>query len=304
MKMMIRHSTIIAIVCAAGLQLAAAEMSGKSAAIQAAADGEEFSITTSPAAAREKERNEQIDIYRQVCKGDDGAKKKWNDLSSGQRTLLLSQLAVKNEQSEPRKLAIQELATMSPKDDPDKSSVVALARVAVAEKDAGLRTIARNGLIARQDDCAPALLEAALHNSDAVIHSNTIAALRGIGGPRVFEVVIEHWRESAGPGPRDHIFSGQQRSYVKDYDVAGAVYAPIVSSFMTGVVLDCKMEHYEGDSYKYWIHEIAPEDAKVADNPAAWQKWLDKERPKLADEAKKKRATAVAALSGKDLDNE
>ena len=196
------------------LPCGAAEVSGKAAA----AESEEFSITTSPAATREIERNEKIDIYRQVCGGDAAAKKKWNDLSSGERTLLLSQLAVKNEQTEPRKLALQELAAMSPKDDPDKSSVVALARVAVAEKDVALRILARNGLVARQDDCAPALLEAALHNTDAVIHSNTVAALRAIGGPRVFEVIIEHWRESAGPGPRDHIFSGQQRSYIKDYD--------------------------------------------------------------------------------------
>jgi hypothetical protein len=273
-------------------------------AAQAAAENDEISIAASPAAVREVERNEKIDIYRQVCKGDDEARKKWNDLSSGQRTLLLSHLAIKNEQSEPRKLAIQALAKMSPSDDPDKTSVVALARVAVAEKDASLRALARNGLIARQDDCTPALLEAVLHNADADIHSNAIAALRGIGGPRIFEVIIEHWRESAGPGPRGHIFSGQQRSYIKDYDVSGAVYQPVVSSFLTGVVLDCKMEHYEGDSYKYWIHEIAPDDAKIADNPAAWQKWLDKERPKLADEAKKKRAAAVAALNGKDLDNE
>jgi hypothetical protein len=304
--MIIRYVAVPALLCAAGFQFSAAAMgvSSTGVAAVAATDGDEISITTTPAAARVAERNERVDLYRQVCSGDADAKKKWNDMSSAQRTLSLAELAVKNEQTDSRKQAITELALMAPKDDPEKSSVVALARVAVAEKNVELRALARNGLIARQDECAPALLEAALHHPDADVHANTIAALRGIGGPRIFEVLIEHWKESAGPGPRDHIFSGQQRSYVKDYDVAGAVYAPVVSSFLTGVVLDCKMEHMEGDLYRYWIHEVAPNDVKVSDTPEAWQKWLDKERPKLADEAKKKRATAVAALTGRDADNE
>jgi len=39
---------------------------------------------------------------------------------------------------------------------------------------------------------------------------------------------------------RSHILVAQQRSYIKDYDVSGEVFDPIISSFMTGVVLELK----------------------------------------------------------------
>jgi type II secretory pathway component GspD/PulD (secretin) len=39
---------------------------------------------------------------------------------------------------------------------------------------------------------------------------------------------------------RAHILVAQQRSYIKDYDVAGAVYDPVIASFMTGVVLEVR----------------------------------------------------------------
>jgi type II secretory pathway component GspD/PulD (secretin)/Flp pilus assembly protein TadD len=39
---------------------------------------------------------------------------------------------------------------------------------------------------------------------------------------------------------RSHILVAQQRSYIRDYDVAGAVYDPVISSFLTGVVLEVR----------------------------------------------------------------
>ena len=39
---------------------------------------------------------------------------------------------------------------------------------------------------------------------------------------------------------RSHILVAQQRSYIKDYDVAGAVYDPVIASFLTGVVLEVR----------------------------------------------------------------
>ena len=39
---------------------------------------------------------------------------------------------------------------------------------------------------------------------------------------------------------RSHVMVAQQRSYIKDYDVSGAVYDPVIGSFLTGVVLEVK----------------------------------------------------------------
>lgn len=39
---------------------------------------------------------------------------------------------------------------------------------------------------------------------------------------------------------RSHILVAQQRSYIKDYDVSGAVFDPVISSFLIGVVLEVK----------------------------------------------------------------
>ena len=39
---------------------------------------------------------------------------------------------------------------------------------------------------------------------------------------------------------RAHILVAQQRSYIKDYDVSGAVYDPVISSYLIGVVLEVK----------------------------------------------------------------
>jgi len=39
---------------------------------------------------------------------------------------------------------------------------------------------------------------------------------------------------------RSHVMVVNQRSYIKDYDVAGAVYDPVISSFLTGVVLEVR----------------------------------------------------------------
>jgi type II secretory pathway component GspD/PulD (secretin) len=39
---------------------------------------------------------------------------------------------------------------------------------------------------------------------------------------------------------RSHIMVAQQRSYIRDYDVAGAVYDPVISAFLVGVVLEVR----------------------------------------------------------------
>ncbi len=55
---------------------------------------------------------------------------------------------------------------------------------------------------------------------------------------------------------RSHILVAQQRSYIKDYDISGAVYDPVVSSFLTGVVLEVRPT--VSNDKKYITLELKP----------------------------------------------
>ena len=55
---------------------------------------------------------------------------------------------------------------------------------------------------------------------------------------------------------RAHILVAQQRSYIKDYDVSGAVFDPVISSFLTGVVLEVKPT--VSNDKKYITLELKP----------------------------------------------
>ncbi len=55
---------------------------------------------------------------------------------------------------------------------------------------------------------------------------------------------------------RSHILVANQRSYIKDYDVSGAVYDPVISSFLTGVVLEVKPT--VSNDKKYITLELRP----------------------------------------------
>jgi hypothetical protein len=116
--------------------------------------------------------------------------------------------------------------------------------------------------------------------------------MKDIGGPRIFEVIVEHWKEIWGASPRDHTFIGQQRSYIADYDVSGNSYDPVVKTFMTGVVLDAKVIKVEADLYYVWIRDVTGE-RNVAKDPAAWERWIAKENTRLAKEAEKLRDQAA-----------
>ncbi len=55
---------------------------------------------------------------------------------------------------------------------------------------------------------------------------------------------------------RSHILVAQQRSYIKDYDVSGAVFDPVISSFLTGVVLEVRPT--VSNDKKYITLELRP----------------------------------------------
>lgn len=256
---------------------------------------EDIRIAPTPQAAAKAERRDNLELYGRMLGGDPKARKAWKKLKQPQRTLAVADAAVTIACAD-RKQALVDLAFMSAGDDPDAAGLAALARVAVADKDGGLREFARNALIARNDPRAVKPLATALHHADPLFRGNAAAALKAIGGPRVFEVIIEHWKEVWGASNRAHCFFGTTQSYVADYDISGDSYDPVVRSFLTGVVLDSKVIRIESDVYYITIREVAGGDVKLPNNPVAWKKWLERERDKLAEEAEKKREAALAAL--------
>ncbi len=260
---------------------------------------EDMRIGLSPEAIKRAEHFEQLKTYRLAVSGDAKARDSWNGLKACERTTLLSDLVLNPEDTPERKQALKDLAHVSPSDDPKAQGLVALARVAVADGDGSVRDLARKALVVRGDDRTPKILVTALRAEDQLVRANAAAAMKAIGGPRIFEVIIEHWKETWGAGPRANMFVGNMRSYVADYDISGDSYDPVVRSFLTGVVLDAKSLRVEGDIYYITIREVTPfENVNVAKDPAAWNEWVKQERAKLVEDSKKKRALAVSALDG------
>lgn len=284
------------VLCVSAFGMGVSVNSGAPAPV-ATKDADEIDIAYSKDAAKKNERDARIELYRKSLDGNETAKQAWSALRSTVRTETLADLAQTSEETPARTHAIRELSQLSPSEDSDGKVLAALAHVAVAEKDGKIRALARNGLCARQDERTAKLLVPALGADNVLVRDNAAAALKAVGGPRVFEVIIEHWKEFWGPGNRGYVFIGQQRSYVADYDINGDSYDPVVRTFMTGVCLDVKSLKVEGDIWYKTIREIAPEDVKLPENPAAWQKWVDKDRDKLAADAKKKSEAARLMLA-------
>ena len=261
---------------------------------------EDLRIAFSPDAAKKNEWSEKTDLYLRVIAGVADAKKTWGAMTSEARTAFLADLARESEESLARTHAIRELATMSPGEDPKGAGLNALAYLSMTEKDGSLRALSRNGLAARNDDRAAGILVKGLESKSVLVRDNAAVAMNAMGGPKVFEVIIEHWKEFWGAGARANVFIGQQRSYVADYDINGDSYDPVVRTVMTGICLDVKSLKVEGDIYYKTIRELAPQDLKdlkLGANPAGWEKWLDRERTQLAIDGEARRRVAKAAIS-------
>lgn len=255
-----------------------------------AADGE-LRIGLSPSG----EKKARFDANVELCVAALGGKRdeKWGELSGSERSEALGAVAWSKAESKLREKAIRELARQSPSDDKDAAGLKSLASVAVAEGDGNLRALARKALVARGDDKRTAkMLVGAMQIDDALIKANTLEAMKELGGPRVLEVIIEHWKTYWGPSARDHIFVGTQRSYVADYEISGDSYDPVVRSFMTGVVLDAKVLQVEADVYYVWVREVAGAQ-KLGNDPLVWEKWVKKNGPLLVRQAEANRAGAV-----------
>ncbi|HLX64643.1 MAG TPA: HEAT repeat domain-containing protein [Planctomycetota bacterium] len=252
-------------------------------------------IGLSPGAEKKARIEKNATLFKSVVAGESDAATTWGELKDDERTLALASLAWSKDESSVREKAIKTLAKISPSSDNDGAGVKALASVAVAEGDGSMRALARKALTALDDKRAVQLLCKGLTVDDPLIQNNAAEAMRDIGGPRVFEIIIEHWKEIWGPSARGNIFIGQQRSYIADYDISGNSYDPVVKTFLTGVVLDAKVVEVEVDRWYYWIREVTGEK-KLPNDPIAWQRWVKKNEADLARQAEKKKLDAIAAF--------
>ncbi|MEI6235093.1 MAG: HEAT repeat domain-containing protein [Planctomycetota bacterium] len=254
---------------------------------------EEPRIGLSPLAEKKAQLDANIASFKAHVDGSTDTRKSWDELNAEDRTRAMAAVAWSKEKSTYREKAIRALARISPSSDADGTALKALASVAVAEGDGSLRALARKALTAEDDKRAPKLLAKALEVNDPLVKNNAIEALRDIGGPRVFEVIVEHWKEIWGEGPRGYVFIGTQRSYISDYDISGSSYDPVVKSFLTGAVLDAKVVRVEADVYYLWIREVTGE-RKLPNDPAAWNRWIKKNEAQLTKQAEKNKADALA----------
>lgn len=260
-------------------------------ALSALASEGELRIGLSPSGEKKARLEANIELCASVLSGK--RDEKWGELSGAERSEALGAVAWSKAEAKLREKAVRELAKQSPSDDKDGVGLKSLASVAVAEGDGNLRALARKALVARGDDERTAkMLVTAMQIDDALIKANTLEAMKELGGPRVLEVIIEHWKQYWGPSARDHIFIGQQRSYIADYDISGNSYDPVIRSFMTGVVLDAKVLQVEADVYYVWIREVAGAH-KLEKDPVVWEKWVKKNEPLLVRQAEANRMGAV-----------
>ena len=304
-----RHSTVLLVICtlACPIQFGKPATASDFGEIGPRKEGnesvskpaDELQIKLTPHA-------EKLGIYAQALDGDAAARNKWDQISASERTAMLSELVCGNGQIRLRTHALRELArtciSVPLQKETASNAVMALARVAVLDANASMRALARKGLAAQNGEQALQPLAGALQHAEPQVRANAAAALKDIGGPRVFEIVIEQWQQIWGGGPREYCFFGRTQSYVGDYNISGDAYEPVVRSFITGVVLDSKIVKVERDVYLVGIREIAAGNINLPQGgePAAWAKWLNKERPRLAKEAQEKRLAAAAELAGAD----
>ena len=253
-------------------------------------------IGLSPNAARKAERAEKSALFRRAAGGDADARAAWAAVEAGLRVSILAETALRTQTGLGRRQALRELARLTPSEDSGAEGLQALACVAVAEGDGALRELARKALAARHDERTVPLLARALASDNDLFRANAVATLKAIGGPPVFEVIIEHWKEVWGPGPRTSVFFGTVRSYIADYDISGDAYDPVVRAFYTGVVLDTKILRVERDVWYVWIRELAP-GVELPNDPASWEKWLKDETPRLAKDAEKLQSDAANHLA-------
>ncbi|MCZ7647580.1 MAG: HEAT repeat domain-containing protein [Planctomycetota bacterium] len=225
----------------------------------------------------------QTDLFRRVVREDAGAKAEWNRLDANLRARALAQVLLYAKE-DLRLKAAGELAELTGDDDPSRQALPALVRAALRDENEAVREAAWKQVAARHAGEAPKLLVPHLRAKDPEVRGRAVKALRALDAPRVYEAIVEHWRESWGAGPRAYMFVARQQAYVADYEISGDSYDPVVRTFLVGAVLDVKPLQAWADLYVIkFLREVSGQDA--GNDLKAWRNWWAERKGKDAQPA-------------------
>jgi len=189
-----------------------------------------------------------------------------------------------------------------------------LIRASLCDDSAAVRERARASArrSGHPDLAAPYLR--ALATDDSRIRERACPALAELRDPRAVPALIAMFDPrpiAAGNGSspalaRSHVFFGEQRAYVRDFDVEiaqGAVIAkPVIGILQAGVVLDVAVagvhviRHSERAAVVSALERLS--GRKLGADPAAWSRWWEGQGGRLPDlPATQVGATAAASDS-------
>ena len=250
------------------------------------ARGEDLTISLSSKEKTQRETREAGaagDLLRRSTTGDESAQRTWQALPERTRTWALAR-ALESGQEALRRRALEELsreehgtreAALA------QTARLALAKAAVQESNAALRAQAQQAWLVHAKSGGREAAEEMAQGLDVenpLVQKRAFEALKAAGGNGVLEVLITKITRRWGKFARGHILIAQQRSYVADYDVSGAVYDPVVRSFLTGVVLDTQI--LEVQVTQYIVEELRRLGAnhEVIRQPKEWENFVQKKR--------------------------
>jgi len=246
---------------------------------------EEISIGQTP--ARQKREEEwaaaaAADQFRLAHAGDHGAKARWAALPAQRKLSALARVLLSG-RKELRHEAIRVLAGISESSLEDGGRLQlsrALGYAAVKEDDKAMRGAARTAWarLARENDAAVDEMAPALDFKNAIEAGRAFEAMKDAGGAGVVEALVTKITERWGKFARGHILIGTQRSYIADYDVSGAVYDPVVKSYLTGVVLDTQILEVIIETYIVEQLRALGADPDVIRAPKLWKEFIQKKR--------------------------
>jgi hypothetical protein len=242
-------------------------------------------ITIGQTTARQKRDEEwsalaAADAFRLSQAGDHAAKTKWSErkLAGLARVLVSGRKELRHE-------AIKALAGMSEgslEADARLTLSRALGYAAVKEDDKAMRGAARASWasLACENDTVVNEMLPALDFKNVMEAGRAFEALKDAGGLGVAEALITKITERWGKFARGHILIGTQRSYIADYDVSGAVYDPVIKSYLTGVVLDTQILEVIIETYIVEQLRALGADPDVIKAPKLWTEFIKKKRNK------------------------
>jgi hypothetical protein len=230
--------------------------------------------------APEQKAVRYADLFRRKSSGDVAAAREWEKLKAGDRVLALARV-LSFSPLPLRKKALAEIADLSREDDPEGEALPAVIEAAIQDPDADVRNQATQQMVRQADERIARLLIRNFRKRGPIEQRRVVDALKAMGGPKVLKVVIEHWRDMWGPGPRAHMFVARQQSYVADYEISGDSYDPVVRQFLVGVVLDVKSLLAYADIYLVKIlREMTGRNH--GNDLQAWRRWWKEEQRKAA----------------------